>query len=484
MNLREKLALLVEQSRDAYEKGNIEEGNRLKGEAETVSRSLKALDELNNITIPTDPASSVSGSNVATVSVVTGANQETDANKGIDTSLVAATQDDIDPVAQAAYITRFGTTEKAVDQILVDLHGQDHQNKYWEQKKAFGIYLRSDPQLPLPTWVNKALTEVILTPEVVKGALFTGFSDVESMKATMVSGINTLGGYVVPVDVQSRIVSRIAGMTIMRGRAFTTNTSRDRVEFPVVTGGDSQYTSAVRVTWVDETPAPGVADTNLTWGLEHIPVHTVLATTNVSRNNLEDAAYPVESILIQKFAEASAIDEDNQFLTGDGVGKPQGVLPGGTNLRGLSEVNSGSGTDVTWDGLTKLTWGLDSQYRQNAVFIGARLTYQNIALLKDGENRPYWNQNAFNMSDDGKQTMLKGHMVLEQETMPAIATDAFPLLFMDPSAYQIVDRVGMTIERYLDSSTAEINQVKFVMRRRLGGQLTDTWKCAVQKIAT
>jgi len=287
----------------------------------------------------------------------------------------------------------------------------------------------------------------------------------------------------VPVDVQSNIVSRLAGMTVMRGRAFTMQTSRDRVEFPVVTGGDSQYTSAVRVKWVDETPAAGVADTNLTWGLEHIPVHTVLATTQISRNNLEDAAYPVESILTEKFAEASAIDEDNQFLTGDGVGKPQGVLPGSANLRGITEVNSGSAAALTWDGITKLQWGLESQYRQNAVFIAARGTYEDIALLKDGDNRAYWNQNAFNMSDDGKQMTLKGHEVLEQEAMPAVAANAFSLLFIDPRGYQIVDRVGMTIERYLDSSTAEVNQVKFVMRRRLGGQLCEPWRAAVQKIA-
>jgi len=195
MNLKEKLALLVEQAKAAYEKGDNDEGDRLKEEAEVVSKSLKSLGDFGDLDAILE-AQKAQGtkaqSDVNTVGIVTGAT--TTATKDQDPSVVKTEKGSTDPVASAAYVTRFGNTEKAVDQILTDLHGSDHQNQFWEQKKAFGVYLRSDPQQPLPSWVHNALKDVILTPEVVKGALLTGFSSVEAMKATMVSGINTLGG--------------------------------------------------------------------------------------------------------------------------------------------------------------------------------------------------------------------------------------------------------------------------------------------------
>jgi HK97 family phage major capsid protein len=134
---------------------------------------------------------------------------------------------------------------------------------------------------------------------------------------------------------------------------------------------------------VDEVPTSGAAATNLTFGQERLPIHTVMAETTLSRNLIEDAAFPLEAYLARKFAEAAAIDEDNQFLTGDGNGKPQGVLPGSANGLSLTEVNSGNANYLTFDGLIGLTFGLSAQYRQNAVFVAEKATWRDIAKLQD-----------------------------------------------------------------------------------------------------
>jgi HK97 family phage major capsid protein len=48
--------------------------------------------------------------------------------------------------------------------------------------------------------------------------------------------------------------------------------------------------------------------------------------------------------------------------------------------------------------------------------------------------------------------------------------------------YQIADRVGMSVLR--DETThSEEDIVKFVFRRRLGGQVNRTWMFAVQKVS-
>lgn len=385
--------------------------------------------------------------------------------------------------AQAAYVLRFGNPDNAVKGILTDLHGSNYEGLYWAQKAAFKNYLRKGEQfLSRDEYVR--LKEIVMTPNAVKAAIAQGIDNVAALKATMVEAIDVLGGFVVPVDFQARVIERVQGMTVVRGRASVAQTSRDTVEIPVSTGGNDQYTSAVRVTWVDEKPAAGVAETNLTFGMETIPIHTVMAETWLGRNMVEDVAFDIENYLVGKFAESIQIDEDNRFLTGSGVGCPQGVLPGGSNLLSITEKVSGGAAALTWDGLIGLSYAIPSQYRQNAVWIAERATYEAIAKLRDSTSGQYlWNPYQYQGGANAAPPRLLGYPVLEQEAMPSISAGAYPIIFGDLSGYTVFDRIGMTVERYLDSSTARQNTIMYVVRRRLGAQPTELWRFAVQKVA-
>lgn len=384
---------------------------------------------------------------------------------------------------QAAYTTKFREPEAAVQGVLKALYGENPQEAYLLQWSAFKRYLRYGEAKLQPN-ERASLEQVVFTPGLVKAALDQGVDAIDVYKATMVDAVSSLGGFVAPVDFQSRIIERVKGMTIMRGRASADSTSRDMVEIPVSTGGDDQYSSAVRVTWVDETPTAGQADTNLRFGLESIPIHTVMAEAGLSRNVAEDASFNIESYLVRKLGEAAAIDEDNKFLVGSGVGTPQGILPGSTNALSLTEKVSGSSSALTWAGLIGLSYAIPSQYRQNAVWIAERATYEAIAKLTASGGEFLWNPYQFVGGAEWQPPKLLGFPVLEQESMPSIASSAYPLVFGDLTGYQIFDRVGMTIERFLDSGTARQNMIIYVMRRRLGGQVVEPWRFAVQKIST
>ncbi len=380
------------------------------------------------------------------------------------------------------YQLQFGTEDAAVKAILCDLHGANYEQKRYEQAQGFTRYLRT----------GKGISEhgeFLWTPATIKVALAEG-QDVKAMKTVMVEAVDTLGGYVVPADFQASVISRMAAMTVVRPRATRIQTSRDSVEIPVATGGSAGvYRDAVRVTWVDEAPTAGAGATNLTFGLEKVPVHTVMAETFLSRNLVEDAAFDIIGWLTESFASAQAIDEDNQFLCGDGNGRPQGILPSGSIdvLTSAQQVVSGNASALTWGGLISATFGLDAMYRQNAVWIGEKATYEDIAGLTDGSGQYLWREvYGNNVTAGGAGTVrgLLGYPVLEQEAMPSVGSNTFPLLFGDLRGYTIVDRVGMSVERYLDSSTARINQVVYIARRRLGGQCTQPWRFVAQKCST
>ncbi len=376
----------------------------------------------------------------------------------------------------AAYVLRYGEEDNAVKAILTDLHGADYEQQRYAKARDFNRWLRdySNPQ------IGQLGHTFLWTPASVKTAIRDG-QDVGAMKTVMTEAADVLGGYIVPEDFRTTVVERLMGLTQIRPRATVVQTSRDKVTFPKATGGDSQYTSNVRVTWVDETPTAGTAATNLTWGTEEISIYTAMAEAFLTRNLVEDAAFDLGNYLARKFAEAAAMDEDNQFLTGLGNGTPYGILPGSANPgTRLTEVTTGSAAACTWDGIIKLVFGVNSQYRQanTCAFLAEKATYQALALLVDGFGQYYWR------TESREKRTMEGYTALEQEAMPTIGANTYPLLFGDFSGYYIADRVGMSVERYLDSSTARINQVCYVMRRRLGGNLLEPWKLAVQKCAT
>jgi HK97 family phage major capsid protein len=379
---------------------------------------------------------------------------------------------------KAVYQIRYGEPDAAIKAILTDLHGQDFEAKRWAQWQAFNRYIRGGPEA-FKAGDAALLREVVFTPDLVALAIKQG-QDVAALKTTMVEASDTLGGYVVPSDFQSDVIRRMAGLTIMRGRARVSQTSRDRAEFVKITGGGSQYPTAVRVTAVDETPTAGTAATNLTFGKEVIPVHTVMAETFLSRNLVEDAAFNLAEELATAFSEGSAIQEDNWFLTGDGNGRPQGLLPSSSNDLSLTEAVTGHASLLNdYDALIDLVYSIDSQYRQSdsCAFVAEKATYKTIAKLKDGESRYLWDRTE---RMNGK---LEGFTYLEQEAMATIAAEAYVMLFGDLRGYRIVDRVGMTIERYLDSSPARQNLILFLMRRRFGGQCVETWRFGVLKVS-
>jgi HK97 family phage major capsid protein len=275
----------------------------------------------------------------------------------------------------------------------------------------------------------------------------------------------------------------------MRQLATVISTSRDSVEMLKATGGDGRYTSPVRVSWVPETLSVGaLTPQNVTFGTERIYVHTSMAEAVLSQNLIEDTAFPIESYLSSKLSEAAAIDENDMFLTGDGVGHPMGILPGGANSHAIRETVSGSNSAITWDGLISLTFNVPAQYRSaRARWLAEKATYEDLALLKDANGQYLWRREWGNNAGEGSQgnmAPLMGYGTLEHEAMPSVATSAFPVLFGEFSGYYIVDRIGMTIQRFLDGTQARQNTVLYVMKRRLGGQLLEPWRLSVLKIAS
>ena len=343
--------------------------------------------------------------------------------------------------------------------------GADFEEIRWKQWQAFGKWTR---------WGSQALDAVerkvafggriILTGKQIATALKSGMGP--SQLKDLVEGSDTAGGFLVPEDFRAEIVRGLPDAVVMRPRARVVQTSRDVIKAPKVTGNGASYSSAVRLTWGPETPTAASHETDPTFGQVAIPVHTAMASTQLSMDLMEDAAFDIAGLLRELYTEAFALGEDDEFLTGDGNGRPQGITEAAAQSV-ITAVNSGNATTLTADGLIDLQYALPPQYWPNALFcMNATSAGKAVRKMKDGNGDYLWQRGMA----AGQPDLLLGKPVAYSAFMPDVGASAYPVWYGDPRYYWIADRVGMTLQR-LAEVYAEQNMVGFVARKRVGGQV-------------
>ena len=463
MNLQEQFALAMANAKAAYEAGNIEEGDGHKTEAEKLGKAIKSLSELSGIE---DGAKAVMRPTLPGVGAGSDPKPEAKSAKAEDEPKVE------DITMKAVYNMRFGDESTAKAAVMTGLIGTDYRQRVWDQTAAFAKYLRGG-EMALEREDHKLLKSQIFAFEDIEAMVKAGYG-VDEIKSTMVEAQGTLGGFAVPSTLQSSIISRLPGLTAVRGSgAMVVNlTTGNSTEFMEITGGNGQYTSGLRGAWGSETQAP--TEKNFTLGMKQVNADIYTYKVPMSQSLVEDASNLV-AILQNLATETMAMDEDEAFLLGDGAGKPMGILPGGANTLSLNEVVSGKAATLTADGIKDLKRGIAVQYRRNAVLIANSATMGVIEKLKDGQG-----QYLFPDLTDANQ--VSNRTFYENEFMANVAANALPAIFGNMGGYGIVERSGMTIARYQDSNTG-INKVEFQFRRRVGGRVIEPWKFAIHKVA-
>lgn len=374
----------------------------------------------------------------------------------------------------AAHQLRYKDEGEAQKTILSDLIGADYRQRLYEQEIAFAKYLRGGDRA-LDAKEVKALKALYFPVARVIDLIKNGGYDVRSIKATQVEAIGELGGFAVPPNVQAEVDTRLPGLTAVRGGGAKVIqlVNSNSTEIPQYRGNSDRYIGLIRGQWGTETQAPG--DQNFKLDLVPVVAHIYTYKVPFSRSLVEDAANLV-SVVQEDIVTTAAIDEDDVFLTGDGVGKPLGILPGGANANSITEVVSGAAAALTAAGVKNLKRGVPTQYRGRGRWVANSDTYSAIEVLT------YTVDGHFVFPDLSEEETLLNRPTFESGAMPDIAAGTFPLLFCDMFGYTIVERLGMTIERFMDSYTGP-NKVEFHVRRRIGGRLEKPWLFAVQKVA-
>ena len=281
--------------------------------------------------------------------------------------------------------------------------------------------------------------------------------------------VSAEGGYLVDPQTAQSVMSVLLGASSLRAVANVVNVEASAFDVLV----DHNDTGAG---WSDET-----ANATET-GAPHlerisIPLHELSAMPKASQRLLDDSAFDVEGWLAARIADKFARAESVSFISGDGVGKPKGIMayPAVTNdtwtWGNLGYVATGTEGDFSVtdpaDAIVDLVYALGAQYRANASFVMNSKTAGAVRKMKDADGRFLWSDTMA----AGEPARLMGYPVLICEDMPDIAAGATAIAFGDfANGYTIAERPDMRILR--DPFSAKPN-VQFFATKRVGGDVSD-----------
>ena len=283
-------------------------------------------------------------------------------------------------------------------------------------------------------------------------------------------GTDSEGGYLVPDEYERTLVEALEEENIFRQMAKVIKTSSGDRKIPVVA-------SKGTASWIDEEGAYPESDDS--FGQVSIGAYKLGTMIKVSEELLNDSVFDLQSYISREFARRIGAKEEEAFFTGDGKGKPLGVLAatGGAE----TGVTAASATAVTADELMDLYYSLKSPYRKKSMWVLNDSTIKAIRKLKDNNGQYLWQPSL----TAGAPDTILGRPIRTSAYMPAIAAGAKTIAFGDFSYYWIADRQGRSFKR-LNELFAATGQVGFLASQRVDGKmiLAEAVKVLVQKAAS
>lgn len=293
-------------------------------------------------------------------------------------------------------------------------------------------------------------------------------------------GTNANGGYLAPNQFVPQLIERQPGPTPLYDRTTRIQTSAKAVDMPrSAYSADNQYTSAARVSWVNEQPAPttfpayGHKSADTTFEQVSMTVGTVMVYMDISENLLEDSAIGALAYINGKFSESYSQDRESKILLGSGTsGVPQGIitLAQSAETINLTRVASGTADDFGPEDVFALQDALPEQYEFGATWIGRKATRSKIRQFTQSGTPVFYSGVNNSMRDLLDAPFLTtGYMPLRND-----ASNKIPLLYGSLIGYTIIERVGFGLRQnpYIKSTE---NTMRLEARGRYTGKMLEPW---------
>ena len=268
-------------------------------------------------------------------------------------------------------------------------------------------------------------------------------------------GTDSEGGYLVPDEYERTLIEALEDQNIFRQLAHVIHTSSGDRKIPVVA-------SKGTASWIDEEAQYPESDD--AFGQVSIGAYKLATMIKISEELLNDSVFDMPAYIAKEFARRIGAAEEEAFFTGNGTGKPLGILAatGGAE----TWVTAAAADKITMDEVIDLFYSLRAPYRRNAVFIMNDATVKALRKLKDGQGQYLWQPSI----TAGTPDTILNRPVYTSGFMPTLATGNKTILFGDLGYYWVADREGRSFKR-LNELYAPTGQVGFLASQRVDGKL-------------
>lgn len=379
------------------------------------------------------------------------------------------------------YNERLDQLEVKIKKVHSESGGQEFDGGIDAERKFLNAFIRNDPDSKESFEAFRGQVKKGHVPDNIKSYVEGGYKHNigfnpdelpdnlktygrNIMKKAMSSDSFADGGIFSLPNFEMEVVKGIRELSPVRQVARIRN----------INSGDSLHTT-VRDTTISSQKAgerENVSDTGTpTYKEVRIQTHERSASPAITRQEIEDAWIDLVSDLQRDAQEEFAVQEGQDFISGSGVGEPEGILTNGdvgeTTIAASDFAVAASGTsDVdSFNALIDLQSSLKQGYEGTWLF--SRQTRGHIRKFKDGNDQYFWSPNV---AAGFPNTILGDPYLLATDlASPSFSSNDVPVLYGDfQRGYYIVDRLGLDVLRDPYSNRPFI---EIYMRRRVGGQV-------------
>lgn len=267
------------------------------------------------------------------------------------------------------------------------------------------------------------------------------------------------GGFFVPTDLAQSVIRALRFLPGGVGSLANsiTTASGDTINWPAnLTHGTAA--------WIAESGSYTPSDETIT----NVALAAYKAGTKliVSEELLTDTAFDLTSFITTEFGERIGALAESAYISGDGSGKPTGILDAGSAVT-VSTLPAGYVTTLAWAGLATAIYTIPAQYREGSSILVSDSMLVKMLATPDSTGAPLFTTSTA----AGLPDRFGGFPVYSHPNLAAVGANAKSMIVGNFNRGYVVRRVDGVFMQRQNELHSDSGQVGFRAYLRLEGKV-------------
>ena len=267
------------------------------------------------------------------------------------------------------------------------------------------------------------------------------------------------GGFFVPTDLADSVVRALRflpGGVMSLARKVTTS-SGETINLPLnLTHGTAA--------WIAESGTYTPSDETITNAT--ISAFKAGSKIIVSEELLTDSAFDLSGFISNEFGERIGALAEAAFISGDGAGKPTGILDAASAVT-VSTLPAGYVTTLAWSGIATALYSVPAQYRANMSLLVADSLWVKLLTTQDSTGAPLFTASTA----AGLPDRVAGIPIYAHPNLAAVGANAKSAIVGDFSRGYLIRQVDGVFMQRQNELHSDSGQVGFRTYLRLDGKV-------------